>query len=116
MNNTELQLVERLIRIDEVKRLTGLSTASIYRRVAAHDFPAPVRLGASARAWALSEVQAWITSRMAQRVSAEPHASQGDWIDAAQPCLDAATMGGVDSRSAFRPDAPHSAGKRRAPP
>lgn len=67
MNTAEDQLVERLIRIDEVKRLTGLSTASLYRSIAAHDFPSPVRLGASARAWALSEVQAWIVGRMERR-------------------------------------------------
>lgn len=58
---------ERLIRIEEVKRLTGLSTATLYRKMAARDFPLPVRLGAVARAWPLSEVQDWIAKRMALR-------------------------------------------------
>jgi len=58
---------ERLIRLGEVKRLTGLSGATIYRKISAKEFPRPVRLGAAARAWALSEVQDWITSRMAGR-------------------------------------------------
>jgi prophage regulatory protein len=61
------QHTERLIRIDEVKRLTGLSTATLYRKIAANDFPRPVALGALARAWPLSEVQGWITKRIAAR-------------------------------------------------
>jgi prophage regulatory protein len=59
--------VERLIRIGEVKRLTGLSTATIYRKIAANDFPRPVTLGVLARAWPLSEVQDWIAARIAVR-------------------------------------------------
>jgi len=59
--------VEQLIRIGEVKRLTGLSTATLYRKIAANDFPPPVALGALARAWPLSEVQDWIAARVAMR-------------------------------------------------
>jgi len=58
---------ERLIRIGEVRRLTGLSTATLYRKVATREFPRPVRLGASARAWPLSEVQNWIAGRIQLR-------------------------------------------------
>jgi prophage regulatory protein len=59
--------VERLIRIDEVKRLTGISTATLYRKISANEFPRPVRLGAVARAWPLSEVQDWIAGRIELR-------------------------------------------------
>lgn len=59
--------IERLIRIDEVKRLTGISTATLYRKIAAKEFPRPVRLGAVARAWPLSEVQSWIAGRIELR-------------------------------------------------
>ena len=61
--------LERLIRIDEVKRLTGISTATLYRKISAKDFPRPVRLGAVARAWPLSEVQNWIAGRIELRGS-----------------------------------------------
>jgi prophage regulatory protein len=63
----EQRPVEQLIRIGEVKRLTGLSTATLYRKIAANDFPRPVALGALARAWPLSEVQDWIAARVAVR-------------------------------------------------
>ena len=59
--------VERLIRIGEVKRLTGVSTATLYRKIAANEFPRPVRLGVVARAWPLSEVQNWIAGRIELR-------------------------------------------------
>jgi prophage regulatory protein len=59
--------VERLIRIQEVKCLTGLSVATIYRKIAAKQFPSPVALGTLARAWPLSEVQDWIAERIAER-------------------------------------------------
>jgi prophage regulatory protein len=66
--------VERLIRIGEVKRLTGVSTATLYRKIAAKEFPRPVRLGVAARAWPLSEVQDWIAGRIAVR----EHRGHGD--------------------------------------
>ncbi|HML07278.1 MAG TPA: AlpA family transcriptional regulator [Xanthobacteraceae bacterium] len=59
--------VDRLIRIGEVKRLTGLSTATLYRKMSVNQFPRPVQLGAAARAWPLSEVQEWIVQRIALR-------------------------------------------------
>jgi prophage regulatory protein len=59
--------VERLIRIGEVKRLTGLSTATVYRKISSNEFPRPVALGVMARAWPLSEVQDWIAGRIAVR-------------------------------------------------
>lgn len=59
--------VERLIRIGEVKRLTGLSTATLYRKISTREFPRPVQLGVSARAWPLSDVQNWIAGRIELR-------------------------------------------------
>jgi prophage regulatory protein len=59
--------VERLIRIGEVKRLTGISAATLYRKISTKEFPRPVRLGAVARAWPLSEVQDWIAGRIELR-------------------------------------------------
>ena len=59
--------VERLIRIDEVKRLTGISTATLYRKISTNEFPRPVHLGVVARAWPLSEVQSWIAARINMR-------------------------------------------------
>ena len=59
--------VEGLIRLGQVKHLTGLSKATLYRKMSAGEFPRPVRLGVVARAWPLSEVQDWIVQRIAVR-------------------------------------------------
>ena len=39
----------RIIRRDEVSRLTGLARATIYKKVADGSFPAPIRLGTRVR-------------------------------------------------------------------
>jgi prophage regulatory protein len=69
MDNVQIENrpVERLIRIGEVKRLTGLSTATVYRKISLKDFPRPVALSVMARAWPLSEIQDWIAGRIAVR-------------------------------------------------
>jgi prophage regulatory protein len=67
MNPIHHEPIERLIRISEVKRLTGISTATLYRKISANEFPRPVRLGIAARAWPLSEVQSWIAGRIELR-------------------------------------------------
>lgn len=49
-----------ILRLPEVKRLTGLSRSSIYLRVAERAFPAPVALGARAVGWRQSELHQWL--------------------------------------------------------
>lgn len=49
-----------LIRLPQVKRLTGLGRSSIYRRIQEHRFPAPVSLGGRAVAWVEGEIRSWI--------------------------------------------------------
>ena len=57
----------RLLRLPQVIERTGLGRSSIYERVAAGTFPAAVPLTATARAWPESEVQQWISARIAER-------------------------------------------------
>lgn len=56
-----------LERLPQVKARTGLSRSEIYRRIAAGDFPQPVKLGERASAWSAAEVDRWITCRIAAR-------------------------------------------------
>lgn len=53
------------LRLPEVRRRTGLSRATIYARIAADEFPAPVSLGARAVAWIDADISAWIAARVA---------------------------------------------------
>jgi prophage regulatory protein len=52
-----------LVRINNVCAITGLSVPTIYRLMSQNKFPRPVKITATARAWKLSEVTAWVDSR-----------------------------------------------------
>lgn len=52
------------IRLPEVKRLTGLSTATIYRMVTAGTFPRQVKIGAQAVGWVKAEVLVWSRAKL----------------------------------------------------
>ena len=56
----------RLLRLPEVRRLTGLGRSTIYERISAGLFPAPIRLGGNLVAWNSREVDAWIETQIAQ--------------------------------------------------
>lgn len=56
---------DSLARRREVQHDTGLSRSSLYRLIAAGEFPAQVRLSSNTVAWLRSEVDAWIASRVA---------------------------------------------------
>jgi prophage regulatory protein len=56
----------KLIRIPEVKKITGLSRPTIYRRMNDDGFPIPVRLG-HASAWPKHEVLAYVQRKLGER-------------------------------------------------
>ena len=50
----------RIIRRDEVSKLTGLARATIYDKVKDGSFPPPIRLGPRSVGWRLSDIDAWL--------------------------------------------------------
>lgn len=54
------------IRLPEVRKITGLSTATIYRMAVSGKFPKQVKIGDSAVAWVKGEVLQWGQERVAQ--------------------------------------------------
>ena len=54
---------ERLIRLPEVCRLTGLSKSTIYRLMGEHRFPKSVYCSDRGVGWRLRQVMAWIKAR-----------------------------------------------------
>ena len=61
----------RLLRREEVERLTGISRSTLYDMISKGVFPRPVRINARAVGWRVTEVVAWLESR--------PPASATDW-------------------------------------
>ncbi len=62
-----VQLSDALLRMQTVAQATGLSTATIYRKLAAGEFPEPVRLGARCTRWKAADVRAWIQAQGADQ-------------------------------------------------
>jgi predicted DNA-binding transcriptional regulator AlpA len=57
---------DRLVSLNEVKRLTSLSTTSIYRR-RGKTFPDNFKLKGSSRVvWSLRDIERWIAEQMNQ--------------------------------------------------
>ena len=58
---------EEFLRLKQVKSLIGLCRSSIYNKINEGTFPRPVRLGPQSVAWLQSEVQFWMSERIADR-------------------------------------------------
>ena len=50
----------KLLRLNQVRELTGLSRSSIYRLIGESAFPEPIRLSARAVAWRVVDLHAWL--------------------------------------------------------
>lgn len=57
----------KLIRIKQVRELTGISRTYIYSMVKQGVFPAPVCLSCKSKAWISEEVIDWIQSKIDAR-------------------------------------------------
>lgn len=65
--DTRLKAVDRLIRIDEVLHLCGLSRSALYASMQKGEFPGQVKLSKKSCAWVHSEVLAWMNARIDMR-------------------------------------------------
>lgn len=54
---------DRLLCLEEVMALTKISSSKIYRDIRDGTFPTPIKVGARAVRWWLSEIEAWLASR-----------------------------------------------------
>jgi len=65
---------ERLIRLPEVKAMTGASEVSLWRWERNGKFPRRLKISERLVAWRLSEILAWMNERSAARPN-PPHAA-----------------------------------------
>lgn len=63
---------ERILRLPEVMKRTGLSRSSIYKRIQAHTFPKQKSLGGRCTGWLESEVRVWIANVIAANQQQPP--------------------------------------------
>lgn len=63
-NSLGLPLEElKILRLPDVKMVTGLGRSSIYQMMAEGAFPRAVSLGSRAIGWRLGDIKAWLISR-----------------------------------------------------
>ncbi|WP_374264686.1 helix-turn-helix transcriptional regulator [Zoogloea sp.] len=53
-----------ILRRPQVEARTGLARSTIYDRIKAGTFPAPISLGEKAVGWIESEIDAWLNARI----------------------------------------------------
>lgn len=58
--------IEQFLPRSEVLTASGLARSTLYERIAASTFPAPVKLGRSSR-WLLSEIAEWQRAQVLAR-------------------------------------------------
>jgi len=63
---SEEPLPDRLIRLDVVCEMIGVSRATIYRMVRSGEFPEPVKIR-TASLWVNDEVVSWFKARLDER-------------------------------------------------
>lgn len=52
--------IDRFLRLDEVLHITGLSCATVYRRMKEGTFPRQIRIGPNSVAWRQSAIVKWM--------------------------------------------------------
>ena len=55
--------LQRILRLPAVLQATGLARSTVYRMMAEHTFPAPVKLNKRAVGWRHDDVRQWANSR-----------------------------------------------------
>lgn len=54
----------KILRLQQVREITGLSRSEIYRRMQARDFPQRVFIGVRAVGWPEDEINEWTIDRI----------------------------------------------------
>lgn len=65
-----------ILRLPAIKARTALSRSSIYKLVAQHAFPQPVRLGLRSVGWLEAEIDDWLERRVSESRNSSPRMSE----------------------------------------
>ena len=60
---SDVQPATVILRLPAVKQRTGLSRATIYRKMQASEFPRAKQLSTNCVGWVAAEIEAWLTDR-----------------------------------------------------
>ena len=54
--------MDPILRLPQVRRVTGLSTTTIYQLMNDGQFPRPLKLSARSVGWRSSDIEAWLSA------------------------------------------------------
>jgi len=57
----------KILRLPQVKDLTGLGRSTIYKKMADNTFPTKISLGARAVGWLEADIKLWVENQIAQK-------------------------------------------------
>jgi prophage regulatory protein len=60
----QIQTALKILRRKQVESRIGLSRSTIYERIKAGTFPAPISLGAKSVGWIESEIEGWLSAQI----------------------------------------------------
>ena len=66
-SSSERLSLNKVIKLNEVKQITTLSTASIYRQIKDKSFPKQIKLGERSSAWFYDEIIQWLEDKRIER-------------------------------------------------
>jgi prophage regulatory protein len=66
-SSSERPSLNKVIKLSEVKQITTLSTASIYRQIKDKSFPKQIKLGERSSAWFYEEIMQWLEDKRIER-------------------------------------------------
>lgn len=69
-----------ILRRREVEARTGLRCSTIYDGIKAGTFPAPIQLGPKSVGWVESEINVWLSERVAARDAAAKTTGAGSFL------------------------------------
>ena len=58
--------MQRIIRLPEVVKSTGLARSTIYKKIMEGNFPKPIALGSKSVGWVESDIENWIQGRISE--------------------------------------------------
>ena len=64
-------MVKKILRLPEVKNITGLSRSTIYLQISQGKFPKPLSLGSRAVGWTEQDIDDWISEKILTREGSE---------------------------------------------
>jgi len=60
---TTTQIDKKVVNLQEILTMLGISKSTLYRSIASGNFPKPFKLGERLNAWRVETIEAWLAAK-----------------------------------------------------